>query len=78
MLKNTFIPVPGLGIKTEHRLWSFGVHCWDDLLSRGLSKLSPLKRDFVRVSIEDSIEHLSKRNPNFFGERLLGLPVIGR
>jgi len=34
MLKNTFIHITGLGIKTEQRIWSFGVHCWDDLLSR--------------------------------------------
>ena len=70
MLKNTFIHVPGLGIKTEQRIWSFGVHSWDDLLSGGLSKFSPTRRDIVKASIEDSIEQLSNRNPNFFGERL--------
>ena len=29
-----------------------------------------MRRDIVKSSIEDSIEHLSNRNPNFFGQRL--------
>ena len=33
MLKNTFIHVPGLGTKTEQRIWSSGVHSWNDLLN---------------------------------------------
>jgi uncharacterized protein YprB with RNaseH-like and TPR domain len=70
MLKNTFIHVPGFGIKTEQRIWSFGVRCWDDLLGGGLSKLSPTRREITKRTIEESIEHLSSRNPNFFGDRL--------
>ena len=70
MLKNTFIHVPGLGIKSEQRIWSSGVHSWDELLSGGLGRFSLVRRDIVKNSIEDSIKHLSNGNPNFFGERL--------
>jgi hypothetical protein len=70
MLKNTFLHVPGLGIKTEQRIWSAGVHSWNDLLRGELSWFSPIRRDIVKRSIEDSIEYLSRRNANFFGDRL--------
>jgi len=70
MLKNTFIHVPGLGIRTEQRIWNSRIHCWDDLLRQDLIHFSPRKREVIKRSIEDSIEHLSNRNPNFFGDRL--------
>ncbi len=70
MLKNTFIHLPGFGIKTEQRIWSSGVHCWDDLLSGGLNRFSPMRREITKRSLEDSIEHLAKGNPTFFGDRL--------
>ncbi len=70
MLKNTFLHIPGLGIKSEQRIWNSGIHCWDDLLRQGPIPFSPKKGEVLKRSIEDSIEHLSSRNPNFFGDRL--------
>ena len=70
MLKNTFLHVPGLGVKTEAKFWSSGIQCWEDLLGRDLPHFLQKKHDFLKSSIEDSIEHLFNRNPNFFGERL--------
>lgn len=70
MLKNTFIHVPGLGIKSEQRIWSSGILSWDDLLREDL-KCFPLKRaDPLRRSIEDSKEYLSRRDANYFRNRL--------
>jgi len=70
MLKHTFLHIPGLGIKSEQRIWSSGIHSWDDLL-RGNLKFFSLKRaDTLRRSIEDSKEHLSRGNPNYFGNLL--------
>lgn len=69
MLKNTFIHVPGFGIKTEQRIWNSGVHCWDDLLKGDLRYLYR-KRDIITRCIEESVEYLSKGNPAFFGNRL--------
>jgi hypothetical protein len=30
MLKNTFLHIPGIGIKTEQRFWETGIHNWND------------------------------------------------
>jgi uncharacterized protein len=70
MLKNTFLHVPGLGIKTEQRIWNSGIHCWDDLLRGNLALFSQRRMDILKQSIEESLEHLSGNNPNYFGERL--------
>jgi hypothetical protein len=70
MLQNTFLHVPGLGIKSERRIWSSGIHSWDDLLRGDLRCFSPKGADTLRRSIEDSRKHLSKGNPNYFGNVL--------
>ena len=71
MPKNTFLHIPGLGIKTEQRIWNSGIHCWDDLVGQEIIHSSPKKGDVLKGSIEESIGHLSNRNPYFFGDRLL-------
>ena len=70
MLKNTFLHIPGLGIKTEQRIWNSGFHCWDDLLRQDPIPFSPKKGEVLKRSIDESIEHLTNRNPHFFGDRL--------
>ena len=70
MLKNTFLHVPRLGIKTEQRIWSSGIHSWDDLLRGDLKCFSLKRADALRRCIEDSKEHLSRGNPNYFGNLL--------
>jgi len=67
MLKNTFIHIQGLGIKSEQRIWSSGVHSWDDLRGGGCPYFSHMREDTIKQSIEESIEHLSRGNPNYFG-----------
>jgi uncharacterized protein YprB with RNaseH-like and TPR domain len=70
MIKNTFLHIPRLGIKTEQRIWSSGVHSWDDLLGGNFTCFSPMRRDDIKRSIEESLEHLSRKNPKYFGDRL--------
>jgi uncharacterized protein YprB with RNaseH-like and TPR domain len=70
MLENTFLHVPGLGIKSEQRIWSSGIHSWDDLLRGDLKCFSLKRADTLRRSIEDSKEHLSRGNPDYFGNLL--------
>lgn len=70
MLKNTFLQVPRLGIKTEQRIWSSGIHSWDDLLGGNFTWFSPMRRDIVKRCIDESIEQLSTKNPKYFGDRL--------
>ena len=33
MLRNTFLHVPGVGPKTERKLWAGGIRTWEDFLS---------------------------------------------
>ena len=70
MLKNTFLHISGLGIKTEQRIWASGIHSWDDLLREGITGASPRRRDTLKQWMEESIKQLSVKNPNYFGERL--------
>ena len=57
----TFLHVPRLGIKTEQRIWSSGSHSWEDLLGGNFTWFSRMRRDILKRTIEDSIEHLCRR-----------------
>jgi uncharacterized protein YprB with RNaseH-like and TPR domain len=70
MLKNTFIHVPGFGTKSEQRIWSSGVYSWDDLLGPDLKCFYLRRADTLKRCIEDSLGHLSRGNPNYFGSLL--------
>ena len=70
MLKNTFVHVPGIGIKSEQKIWSSGIHSWDDLDKGDPSFAVRIGKERLERSIEESIEHLSNLNPEFFGNRL--------
>ena len=41
MLKNTFLHISGIGIKTEQRFWESGIHNWNDFTSDYPIRLSP-------------------------------------
>ncbi len=70
MLKNTFIHVPGIGVRSEQKIWSSGVHCWEDL-DRGDPCLTVrIGKERLKRSIGESIEHLSNLNPEYFKNRL--------
>ena len=64
MLKNTFIHIQGLGIKSEHRIWSSGVHSWDDLLRGSCPYVFHMREDTIKRCIEDSVEHRESRHQN--------------
>jgi hypothetical protein len=70
MPRNSFLHVPGIGSKTEQNIWSGGILSWNDLLKGGSGRIYPKKRDIIARCIEESIEHLSSKNPTFFGDRL--------
>jgi uncharacterized protein YprB with RNaseH-like and TPR domain len=70
MLQNTFLHAPGLGIISERRIWSAGIHSWEDLLRGDLNCFSLKRADALRRSIRDSREHLAKGDPNYFGRVL--------
>ena len=70
MLKNSFVHIRGIGVRSEQKIWSCGIHSWDDLLMGECSLFAPVKRDRLKRSIEESHEQLSRFCPEFFGIRM--------
>ncbi len=70
MLKNTFIHIPGIGVKTEERLWDSGILNWDDFREPSEINLSHNKLESIEQYLQESKEHLETDNPNYF-ENLL-------
>jgi uncharacterized protein YprB with RNaseH-like and TPR domain len=63
-LENTFIHVPGIGEKTEKKLWRDGVRSWDE--AESADRLSEGKRSFI----QKSRRNLEVGNTVFFGSKL--------
>jgi uncharacterized protein YprB with RNaseH-like and TPR domain len=70
MLKNTFVHVPSIGLKTEKRLWDYGILGWNDISRSGCFQLPQNKKKNIAKTIRESRRHLEGRNPVFFQERL--------
>jgi len=68
MLKNTFLHIPGIGIKTEKRLWESGIYSWDLFLNLRNSVNPPKKFDTVSECLKESINQMASLNPNYFAE----------
>lgn len=67
MLTNTFLHIPGIGEKTEKRLWDKGIFDWDRIEGAGLT---PAKMITVSQWVENSRIHLGKKDHAFFSDRL--------
>ena len=70
MLKNTFQHIPGIGRKTEERIWATGVTDWDCLDSPPRMTLPSKTMAAVEAYCRESREQFSRRNPVYF-EKLL-------
>jgi len=70
MLRNTFLHIPGVGLRTEQDIWSGGILSWDDLLREPSAHFSPKKRDLISQCLEDSMNQLATGNPKHFAEKI--------
>ena len=70
MLKNTFIHMPGLGVKTEKRLWESGILDWNDFMETFPDSLPQRRIAQLKTYIRESRDHLKTGNPKFFEELL--------
>ncbi len=70
MLKNTFIHIPGIGTKTEERLWDLGIRDWDGFKEPYPVKLSKNRADHIERFIQESREHFETGDPYYFGKLL--------
>jgi uncharacterized protein len=70
MLRNTFIHIPGIGMKAEQALWKEGIRSWDDLLVTETNHCLGRKLDRIKASIKESRDRLQNRDVRYFAGRL--------
>ncbi|MEN6441399.1 MAG: ribonuclease H-like domain-containing protein [Syntrophobacter sp.] len=72
MLQNTFVHLPGVGIKTEQALWSAGICSWDTFRDPATCSLPFGKRksEALREYLGQCGDHVSGSNPAFFARTL--------
>ena len=70
MLRNTFLHIPGIGAKTEERLWEAGIMSWDAFVQPYPLRLSPNRIESLQRYLDESREHLKSQNPHYFTELL--------
>lgn len=70
MLRNTFCHVPGIGSRTEQRLWMNGFISWDCLLGNRQPPVAPAARRKLLHYAARSKEELQSGNSRFFYDHL--------
>jgi len=64
-IENSFIPVRGVGEKTEQKLWQAGVTTWDEFDG---SVVGPTKAERIEEFISTARTHLDEGNAYYFGQ----------
>lgn len=67
-LENSFILAPGVGEKTEQKLWKNGVTHWDNISDT--SAIGSTKREKIEMFLEKARKNLEVGNSYFFGDKL--------
>lgn len=66
-LENSFIPAPGVGVRTERRLWEQGVLHWDDVED---GALSGKRGENLRSFLAEARPRLDDGDATFFADAL--------
>ena len=64
-IENSFIPVEGVGEKTEQKLWKAGVMTWNEFDG---SVVGPTRAERIHNFISTARNHLDEGNAHYFGE----------
>jgi len=70
MIENSFLHIPGIGLKTEQRLWQSGTRCWDDFTPDCPVRFSESKIDAINASLEESRKRIKSGDPRCFSDKL--------
>ena len=70
MLQNTFLHIPGIGVKTEQRLWETGIFSWDHWTEIGGSGFSLKKIKTMTQCLREAKNQMTSLNPNYFADRI--------
>jgi len=68
MLEHTFIHIPGIGPKTEQRIWGSGIHTWQAFLHCETSVISPKRDGVICQELAVSVAH--RQDAAFWDARL--------
>jgi hypothetical protein len=71
MLQHTFCHIPGIGMKTERKLWEAGITSWNHWQNRSPIRLSAAARLDAAKVLDGSLAALEK-DPTFFTAKLSG------
>jgi uncharacterized protein YprB with RNaseH-like and TPR domain len=63
-IENSFVPVKGVGEKTERKLWQSGITTWHEFDE---SVVGPTKAERITDFITTARDHLNEENSRFFG-----------
>jgi uncharacterized protein YprB with RNaseH-like and TPR domain len=70
MLRHTFCHLPGVGEKTERRLWEAGLTSWDAVLEREAGRPPAAARRLPVEHLRDSIRQHAAGDTSWFAQRL--------
>src|SRR5262249_39058454 len=70
VLRNTFCHLPGVGPRTEQRLWEAGFTSWEALLGQTGWSRCPAVRPSCRGDLEESVRQLEAGNAGYFTDKL--------
>ncbi len=70
MLRQTFLPVPGVGYRTEERLWHAGIGSWDDVGTGRMDRVPRHLRATLQEEIGRSEDALRRGRYRYFAVRL--------
>ncbi|MDY6775946.1 MAG: ribonuclease H-like domain-containing protein [Halobacteria archaeon] len=67
-IQNSFIPVRGVGEKTERKLWKNGVTTWEEFEETGLRHVGETTAERVLDYIDEARDRLDRGDASFFGD----------
>ncbi len=70
MLRQTFLHVPGVGYRTEERLWRSGLESWEDVGTAKAVVLPPRLRAALEQEVGTSEDALRRGRYRYFADRL--------
>jgi uncharacterized protein len=73
MLQNTFVHLPGIGLKTELSFWREGIHSWESFSDEhawSRARFSQRRYKALRVHLDLSRERLHAGDPAYFADAL--------
>jgi len=70
MLKNTFCHIPGIGHKSEKRLWERGVTTWESSLEDQMEPNPRYSKESFKEQVTESMQRLEEGDATYFSRLL--------